>query len=90
MMDVAEEQGKEINTDKLSRTLGIPVVGLVAPDRKSYGGFFDVLEKVLRNAKAVDDKALYGLYENGTEREICQKAKTLAEQAGFEAFIKDL
>ena len=57
MMDVAKEQGKEINTDKLSQRLGIPVAGLVAPDRKSYDVFFDTLEKALGNPKAVDDKA---------------------------------
>lgn len=81
MMDVAKEQGKEINTDKLSQRLGIPVAGLVAPDRKSYDVFFDTLEKALGNPKAVDDKALYELYENGTDKEIWQKAKALAEQA---------
>ena len=45
MMDVAKEQGKEINTDKLSKALGIPVAGLVAPDRKSYGVFLTCWRK---------------------------------------------
>lgn len=69
MMDVAKEQGKEINTDKLSRKIGIPVVGLVAPDKKSYAVFYDTLEEALRNPKTVDDRALYELYERGIEKE---------------------
>lgn len=80
MMDVAKEQGKEINTDKLSKTLGIPVAGLVAPDKKSYAGFFDTLEEALNNPKTVDDRALYELYESGTEKERWKNAKALAEQ----------
>lgn len=80
MMDVAKEQGKEINTDKLSQTLGIPVVGLVAPDKKSYAAFFDTLEEALRDPKTVDDRALYELYESGTEKERWKKARMLAEQ----------
>lgn len=82
MMDVAEGQGKKINTDKLSKTLGIPVAGLVAPDKKSYGGFFDALEKALRDPRTVDDKALYELYKSGTDEKVWQHAVSLAERAG--------
>lgn len=35
MTDVAEAQGKKINIVKLSEKLGIPVVSIVAPDKKS-------------------------------------------------------
>lgn len=80
MTDVAKEQGKEINTDKLSKALGIPVAGIVAWDKKSYAGFFETLEEALRSPKAVDDRALIELYESGTEKEAWKNAKALAEQ----------
>lgn len=47
MMDVAQEQGKQIDVPLLQQRLGIPVIPLVASDRKSYGGFYDALDRTL-------------------------------------------
>lgn len=47
MMDVAQEQGKQIDISLLQQRLGIPVIPLVASDRKSYGGFYDALDRTL-------------------------------------------
>ena len=43
MMDVAEEQGKKINVTGFQKSLGIPVVSMVAADKKSYQPFFNLL-----------------------------------------------
>ena len=44
MMDVAKSQGKQIDTDGIAKSLGVPVVPLVAADKKEYGEFFRMLE----------------------------------------------
>lgn len=44
MVDVAKEQGKTIDANKLSEKLGIPVVSLVAPDKRDYGVFYRAVE----------------------------------------------
>lgn len=54
MTDVAEAQGKKINIAKLSEKLGIPVVSIVAPDKKSYGSFYKALEEAAKAQKQLD------------------------------------
>lgn len=49
MMDVAQEQGKQIDVALMQQRLGIPVVPLVASDRKSYQGFYTALDRALEN-----------------------------------------
>jgi ferrous iron transport protein B len=49
MMDVANEQGIKIDTDKLSEKLGIPVLPFVAVEKKSYDNFYETMEMVLKN-----------------------------------------
>ena len=46
MMDVAEGQGKKINVTGLQKSLGIPVIPMVAADKKSYQPFFNLLESL--------------------------------------------
>ena len=45
MMDVAKSQGKQIDTNGIAKSLGIPVVPLVAADKKQYGTFFPYVRK---------------------------------------------
>lgn len=80
MIDVAKEQGKKINTDQLSKRLGIPVASVVAPDKKSYDPFFETLENALQNPRSLNDKAMYEFYKNGKEKENFLRAKMLAEK----------
>jgi ferrous iron transport protein B len=49
MMDVAEEQGVKIDTDRLAEKLGIPVLPFVAVEKKSYSDFYKTMEQVLKN-----------------------------------------
>lgn len=39
MMDVAKSQGKQIDTNGIAKSLGIPVVPLVAADKNSMAHF---------------------------------------------------
>lgn len=81
MIDVAKAQGKEININRLSERLGIPVAAVVAPDKKSYGQFFDTMESALKDPKSLDETAMYEFYENGTGKEDFQQARMLAKKA---------
>ena len=47
MMDVARGQGISINTEKLSKKLGIPVVPMSAIRKKDYQILYDTIEKSL-------------------------------------------
>ncbi len=44
--------------------LGIPVVPLVAADKKQYGTFFRMLESIDKNASTLDEKRLAQIYQN--------------------------
>lgn len=48
MMDVAQEQGKQIDISLLQQRLGIPVIPLVASDRKSYDNFYNALDRAIK------------------------------------------
>lgn len=62
MMDVAEAQGKTINAAGIGRTLGIPVVPMVAADKKKYDGFYEALESADKNHAILRETALQSLY----------------------------
>ncbi|MCR4728396.1 MAG: ferrous iron transport protein B [Lachnospiraceae bacterium] len=63
MSDVAEEQGKVVNAKELEKKLGIPVVSFSAPDKKSYGSFYEVLERAVENKTCLNADALKRRYE---------------------------
>lgn len=68
LMDVAKEQGKEIDVEKLEEKLGIPVVPFVAADLSQYNAYYAAIEKVLNEKKMLNIDALtekYSLIENG-------------------------
>ena len=64
MMDVAKSQGKQIDTNGIAKSLGIPVVPLVAADKKQYCTFFRMLESIDKNASTLDEKRLAQIYQN--------------------------
>ena len=49
LMDVAEAQGKTVDASKLEEKLGIPVIPFVAADRKQYEGFFEAIDRALKD-----------------------------------------
>ena len=49
MTDVAAQKGRTIDTKVLEKKLGIPVVGMVAPNRDEYEKFYRVLETAINH-----------------------------------------
>lgn len=86
MTDVAEAQGKRINTRKLSEKLGIPVVSIVAPDKKSYGDFYSALETAVRSQNNLDLSALTDLYQSGERKSAYDEAMQLVPSSGIEKY----
>ncbi len=64
MMDIAEGQGKKINVAGLQKSLGIPVVPMVAADKKQYQPFFNLLENLEKRASFLNAAKL---------EQLCQK-----------------
>ena len=63
MSDVAASQGKQIDSDGISKKLGIPVVLFSAQDKKNYGGFYDALENAVDKKTVLDASSLESKYE---------------------------
>lgn len=57
LMDVAQQKGLQIDVEKLSRRMGIPVIGFVASDAKRYGALKETLANAVSSARipAADD-----------------------------------
>lgn len=53
MMDVAESEGKHIDTEKLRERLGIPVIPFVAADRRRYPEFRKTLKQALDSPQSM-------------------------------------
>ncbi|MBU9728877.1 ferrous iron transport protein B [Diplocloster modestus] len=62
MIDVAMEQGKEVDVARLQKSLGIPVVPFSATDTKHYDGFYQALEKVLQERPTLNTEGLRRQY----------------------------
>ncbi|MGN0350169.1 MAG: ferrous iron transport protein B [Roseburia sp.] len=86
MNDVARAQGKSVDAKKLSQKLGIPVVSMVALDKKSYGDFYKTLESAFQAKKRIDVSALETLYESGEQKEIYEEALKLVPAEGIDQY----
>lgn len=62
MIDVAARQGKEVDSVSISQRLGIPVLPIIALDKKSYGGFFEVLGEAQKASAVLNEEELRSLY----------------------------
>lgn len=62
LMDVAEKKGIHIDTDALSRRLGVPVLGFVASDDKRYGELKEALALAVDAGKPTDIRELVTHY----------------------------
>ncbi|MDO5547035.1 MAG: ferrous iron transport protein B [Eubacteriales bacterium] len=67
LMDVAREQGKNVDATVLERKLGIPVVPFSATDVKHYDGFYQALDRALLEKPLLKTAALEEKYR-GLER----------------------
>ena len=86
MTDVSKAQGKSVDAEKLSQKLGIPVVSLVAPDKKSYGSFYQALEESMKAPKRLSSNALTTLYESGGQKAAYEKALSLVPADGIDQY----
>ncbi len=62
MMDVAKEQGKKIDTDAISKKLGIPVLPFVASDHKKYGILKDTIQNSLKEKPLLKISAIEKIF----------------------------
>lgn len=77
MSDVAAEQGKQIDAQKIQNKLGIPVVLFSAQDRKNYEGFYQALEQAVTQKTSLSSASLEAKYQ------------TIPAYEEVKAFVKD-
>lgn len=63
MMDVAKQQGKQIDCKALQKELNIPVLPFVAASPKQYAPFYDLLKDPQKESWILSEKKLCGYYE---------------------------
>lgn len=85
MMDVAERQGKKINTAGLQKALGIPVIPMVAADKKQYQSFLNLLENLDAKAATLNASKLEQLCGKNIGSEYSALLELLPEQ-GIEIY----
>ncbi len=64
LMDVAKQKGINIDVEKLSQRIGIPVIGFVASDAKRYGTLKETLAKAVKEAKVAVQEDFVSYYQN--------------------------
>lgn len=88
MTDVAKAQEKTIDTKKFSEKLGIPVVSLIAPEKKSYDDFFRTLEEALEDPKTLSADALDHLYKTGESHKAYEDALSLVPEDDADGYSR--
>lgn len=89
MIDVAEDQGKKIDVELLAKRLNIPVTAIVAPDKKTYGDFFEKLDQTLNHPSLLDTTALFRLFSEGESKALYAEALELVPETGIGRFSKE-
>lgn len=85
MMDVAREQGKEIDCVAISEKLGVPVIGMSAADLGNYDAFYDGLSDALQHPRTLNVNGLTELYELMPEKHY-KKLTELLPKEGIDAY----
>ena len=67
LMDVAEKKGIRVDTGKLGKRLGIPVMGFVASEAKRYGDLKAQLASAVTAGKTADETELMKYYRQDPE-----------------------
>lgn len=86
LMDVAQEQGKTINTKLIEQRIGVPVVPLVASKPKEYGKLHKAINQVLTNQATIKATSLHKNIENYSNT---IQAKGRAKYSWIEQILKD-
>lgn len=63
MMDVAKQQGQQIDCAALEQELNIPVLPFVAADKKKYQSFYELLQRPDKAAWILSEERLKSYYE---------------------------
>jgi ferrous iron transport protein B len=69
MMDVAEQQGKKIDVQKIEKMLNIPVLGFTASDMGGYPEFFKKLEKAIDSPSKISSEKIRLIVERESDSE---------------------
>ena len=85
MMDIAHQQGKTIDIEGLQQALSIPVIPIIAADKKEYTHLYDFLEH--RHSALIETEALEKLYKD-TIGETFRALETYIAQNGIGVFSK--
>ena len=67
LMDVAEKKGIRVDTEKLEKKLGIPVMGFVASETKRYGELKEQLAQAVKTARTADSTGLMKYYRQDSD-----------------------
>lgn len=86
MIDVAQAQGKNINIKGLSDKLGIPVVAMIATDKKKYVEFMSEIATAISSPRKLNTESMYSLYENGDMKEFYKKVLSLVPKEGINQY----
>ncbi|WP_304508898.1 ferrous iron transport protein B [Anaerotignum sp.] len=62
MMDVAIQQGKTIDSQAISKKLGIPVIPITALNRKGYEEFYKIIETSQKSNSTLKEKELTDIF----------------------------
>lgn len=88
MMDVAKGQGISIDTDALSRKLGIPVVPMSAIRKKDYRGLYESIENALTQKPVIAGNTMSSAKEKMDYIDDLLDGVITAEKDAIRAFSK--
>lgn len=63
MVDVAKDQGKSINTKRIEKALGIPVLPFIAANTKEYETFFSTLKQAIGHSQYLNTDSIQSMYQ---------------------------
>ena len=88
MMDVAEGQGIRIDTEKLSKKLGIPVVPMSAIRKKDYKKLYEAIEDGLENRRMIAHAKMDSVTEKMEYIDALLADVMIASKTGKRAYTK--
>lgn len=83
MTDVAQQKGVIIDERKLEEKLGIPVISMVAPERREYAKLHKTFELALKSPKYLKSDELFQLL---MEEQLFKEALSLVPEGGKEQY----
>ena len=88
MMDVAKGQGVTVNTDELSRKLGIPVVPMSAIRKKDYRSLYETIQAALAQKNVIAGETMTSAEEKMAYIDALLDGVVTAQKRADQAFSK--